>query len=146
MINKILIALALVLISFSGYCQKNVAGLFDEYGKEDNITKVKLDENTISMAKPYLGDMKIESVEVLEMSKCNDELKSKVTESIKKFKDENYETIVSANENGHSTKVLILIDKDVIRELVVLHSETPALVWVKGEIKQSDIQKITASL
>ena len=64
--------------------------------------------------------------------------------AIKKLKDPNYETMVNANEEGNRTKVMVRIDKDIIRELVILTTDggDDALIRIKGKIKPSDIEKV----
>ena len=56
----------------------------------------------------------------------------------------NYETMVNVNEEGNRTKVMVRIDKDIIRELVILTTDggDDALIRIKGKIKPSDIEKV----
>ena len=53
-------------------------------------------------------------------------------------------TMVNANEEGNRTKVMVRIDKDIIRELVILTTDggDDALIRIKGKIKPSDIEKV----
>lgn len=51
--------------------------------------------------------------------------------------------MVTSNQNGDHTKVLVRIKDDTIRELIVLTvGNNPALVRITGKIKPSDIQSV----
>ena len=51
--------------------------------------------------------------------------------------------MLTSNEKGSRTKVMVRIEKDMIRELVVLTTGSRnALVRIKGKIKPSDVNKV----
>ena len=78
------------------------------------------------------------------MEECGNTVKDDLRAAIKKLKAPNYETMVNANEEGNRTNVMVRIDKDIIRELVILTTDggDDALIRIKGKIKPSDIEKV----
>ena len=117
--KKYIAILILILFCQAGYSQ-SMDKLFNDFAKQKNVTHVTVG--------PFL--MKI----------SKDDLRA----AIKKLKDPNYETMVNANEEGNRTKVMVRIDKDIIRELVILTTDggDDALIRIKGKIKPSDIEKV----
>jgi len=74
---------------------------------------------------------------------CNPSVKERLNHAIASLKDENYETMVSVNEETERTKILVKLKDDFIQELIVLTSgNEPAIVRIKGKIKPSDIEKV----
>ena len=51
---------------------------------------------------------------------------------------------VNANEGSSHTKIMVRIDKDIIRELIILTTDEDdnALIRIKGKIKPSEIEKV----
>jgi hypothetical protein len=51
--------------------------------------------------------------------------------------------MINSNENGERTKVLVRIENDMIREMVIVTSGSDAaLVRIKGKIKPSYIDRM----
>ena len=123
--KKYIAILILILFCQAGYSQ-SMDKLFNDFAKQKNVTHVTVG--------PFL--MKISSL----FNTVKDDLRA----AIKKLKDPNYETMVNANEEGNRTKVMVRIDKDIIRELVILTTDggDDALIRIKGKIKPSDIEKV----
>ena len=124
--------------------QKNtVEALFSNFSKEKNITHVKIDGAIMSLANVFSDTKGVTSIDVYSFEECNNEVKNKLNSAIKTLKDSAYETIVSSNQNGENTKVLVKVKDDFINEIVVITSgNDPALVRIKGKIKPEDIQSV----
>ena len=70
-------------------------------------------------------------------------MKERFSNTIRNLKDPDYETIVSANENDNRTKILVNIQEDMIRELVILTTGSGnALIRIKGNIKPDDLDRV----
>ena len=123
--KKYIAILILILSCQAGYSQ-SMDKLFNDFANQKNVTRVTIG--------PFL--MKISSLFT--------ETKNDLRTAIKKLKDPNYETMVNSNEGGSRTKVMVRIDKDIIRELVILTTDggDDALIRIKGKIKPSDIEKV----
>ena len=97
----------------------------------------------MKLASMFTETMGVNGIEVLEFGDCKREVKERFEKAIKELKDPLFETMVTSNEKDSRTKVLVRIENDMIRELVVLTTgNSNALVRIKGKIKQSDIDKV----
>jgi hypothetical protein len=84
-------------------------------------------------------------VEVWSLTDCDEAFKSKFDKAVRSLKDEAYETMLTANEDGERVKILVKLKDEMIRELVVVSSgNSQALIRIKGKIKPSDIERVVA--
>lgn len=140
--KKYFVILALMVICQAGNSQ-TMDKLFNEFSKIEQINHVKLGNITLKLASIFTETMGVNGIEVLELGSCNNEIKERFAQAIKKLKDPQFETMVTSNEEGNRTKVMVRIEKDMIREMIVLTTgNSNALVRIKGNIKPSDIEKV----
>lgn len=135
---------ALLFISAASYGQKTVSRLFSDFSGSKGVEQVKLGSFMMKFARFAGGDtMGVEAVEVLSFNRCEDALKVSLDKAIHALKDERYETLLTSNEDGQHTKVMVMLKDDVISELVVLTTgNEPALVRIKGKIRLSDLERV----
>lgn len=123
--------------------QKSVDQLFSEFSKEKSVVSVHLGKVMLGLASLFTETMGVNGVEVLEFEDCSPDVKNRFVTSIKELKDPKFETMVTSNENDCRTKVLVRIEEEMIREMVVLTTgNSNALVRIKGKIKPSDIERV----
>lgn len=140
--KRYFVILVLILISQAGNSQ-TMNDLFKEFSKIEQINHVKLGNITMKLASVFTETMGVNGIEVIEFSDCSGAVKERFVKAIKELKDPDFETMVTSNEKGSRTKVMVRIEKEMIRELVVLTTgNSNALVRIKGKIKQSDIDKV----
>ena len=150
----IFIAILVVIISQNCFSKENsiqkdsnkknsVEQLFNSFSKEKHITHVSLGGFTMSLAKLFTDTKGVSGVEVYAFDECESSVKERLNDAIKNLKDNSYETLVSSNENGERTKVLVKIKDDFINEIVVIAGgDDPALVRIKGKIKPDDVNSV----
>ncbi|WP_293709733.1 DUF4252 domain-containing protein [uncultured Parabacteroides sp.] len=140
--KRYFVILALLVICQVGNSQ-TMNQLFNEFSKIEQINHVKIGNITMKLASMFTETMGVNGIEVLEFGDCKREVKERFEKAIKELKDPLFETMVTSNEKDSRTKVLVRIENDMIRELVVLTTgNSNALVRIKGKIKQSDIDKV----
>lgn len=141
--KKYIAILILILSCQAGYSQ-SMDKLFNDFSKQENVTRVTVGPFLMKIGSLFTETMGVNSIEVLSFEECGSTVKDNLRTAIKKLKDPNYETMVNSNEKGSRTKVMVRIDKDVIRELVILTTDggDDALIRIKGKIKPSDIEKV----
>ena len=138
--KKYIAILILILSCQAGYSQ-SMDKLFNDFANQKNVTRVTIGPFLMKISSETMG---VKSIEVLSFEECGSTVKNDLRTAIKKLKDPNYETMVNSNEGGSRTKVMVRIDKDIIRELVILTTDggDDALIRIKGKIKPSDIEKV----
>lgn len=149
MVKKYFLCISLFLVAQLSLGQ-NIEKLFKEFSDAPNVENVKLDKSMMALAKPFtkgddLGAVKdIDSLQVLDLSKCSSDIKDKFAEKVKTLNAEGYETLVRSNENGENVRVLVKMNNGDISELVVVTTgKEAALVKIKGKFNKSDISKLT---
>lgn len=141
--KKYMAILALLIAFQAGYSQKNVDQLFKEFSKVENTEGVKLGKFFMSFAGLFTDTMGVDGVEVYSFDNSPSEVKERLNKAIQTLKDSRFETMVSSNEKGSRVRVLVKIEEEMIREMVVVTTgESNALVRIKGKIKPSDIQRV----
>ena len=141
--KKYIAILILILSCQAGYGQ-SMNKLFDDFAKQKNVTRVTVGPFLMKISSLFTETMGVNSIEVLSFEECGSTVKDDLRTAIKKLKDPNYETMVTTSEGENRTKIMVRIDKDVIRELVILTTDggDDALIRIKGKIKPSDIEKV----
>ena len=141
--TKYFIVLLFALVVQVGHSQASVDGLFKQFSKEKQATRVSLGSITLKIASLFGDTMGVNGIEALSLDECSAEVKSSFDEATRNLKDANFETMITSNEGGKRAKILVRIEKEVIKELVVLVTgEDYAMVRIKGNIKKSDIDGI----
>ena len=87
--------------------------------------------------------MGVNNIEVLDFDDCSKDIKDKLNEAVHNLNDSRFETMITTNDDDTRTRILVHIDKDMIRELVILCTGSDnTLIRIKGKIKPSDIEKV----
>ena len=141
--KKYIAILILILFCQAGYSQ-SMDKLFNDLAKQDNVTRVTVGPFLMKISSMFTETMGVSSIEVLSFDECGSTVKENLRTAIKQLKDPNFETMVTSNEGGSRTKVMVRSDKEMIRELVVLTTDggDDALIRIKGKIKPSDIERV----
>jgi len=135
--------LALFLICPVMHGQKSVDQLFNEFSKEKGVTHVSVGKITMTFAGLFTDVMGVNGIEVFSFDDCGQSVKDRLNQAIASLKDENYETMISVNEDKAHTRILAKLKDDVIKELVVLTTgDDLAMIRIKGNIKPSDVEKV----
>lgn len=141
--KKYIAILILMLSCQAGYGQ-SMDKLFNDFAKQKNVTRVTVGPFLMKISSLFTETMGVNSIEVLSFEECGSTVKDDLRAAIKKLKDPAFETMVTTNEGGSRTKIMVRIDKEMIRELVILTTDSgdDALIRIKGKIKPSDIEKV----
>lgn len=140
--KRYFVILTLILICQAGNSQ-TMNQLFNEFSNIEQINHVKIGNITMKLASVFTETMGVDGIEVLEFGECGNDVKERFAKAIKELNDPDFETMVTSNEKDSRTKVLVRIEKEMIREMVVLTTgNSNALVRIKGKIKPSDIEKV----
>ncbi|WP_293667428.1 DUF4252 domain-containing protein [uncultured Parabacteroides sp.] len=141
--KKYITILILILFCQAGYSQ-SMDKLFNDFAKQENVTRVTVGPFLMKISSMFTETMGVNSIEVLSFDECGSTVKENLRTAIKQLKDPAFETMVTSNEGGSRTKVMVRIDKEMIRELVVLTTDgnDDALIRIKGKIKPSDIERV----
>ncbi|GCB35764.1 DUF4252 domain-containing protein [Bacteroides faecalis] len=132
--KKILVIAIIALIAQLSYGQQKVDQLFNNFRTESDITSVNMDTIATKLAL-FKKSMGVEGIEILRFNDCEQNVKERLDTAIKNLKDPAYETMIKSNKNNSHTRILVKIEENKIRELVILTTgDDYALIRLKGNM------------
>ena len=140
--KKYMVILVMILLCQAGQAQ-SMDKLFKEFAGKENVTRVTVGSLMLKLGSLFTETMGVENIEVLDFDECSKDVKDHLSQAIRDLKDPRFETMLTSNEESSRTKIMVRIDKEMIRELVVFCTGNDnALIRIKGKIKPSDIEKV----
>lgn len=141
--RQVLCMLLFLLVTQMGYSQQGVEQLVKRFARSEQVEQVHVGRMLLTMASLFTETNGVKSVNVMDFSACGDEVRNEFQQAVKALKDPAFDMMVNHNEEGVQTRVLVRIEKECIRELVVLTTGAEnALVHIKGKIQPSDIEHV----
>ena len=138
--KKYLIAIALMIIYQTTFAQ-STKDIFEEFGKEWNAESVTISPFLMSLGRLFMDSdtpeitKSIRSMKVLDLEDCSDKVKERFNRKINNLQTEGYETMIQTIDNGEKVRILTRIEKDVIRELLIVctGNDDCALIQLNGK-------------
>jgi hypothetical protein len=125
---------------------KSVNQIFKEFSSETNVDRVRVGKFATSFLKLFHPVKGINGIEVLSFDECSQSVRDKLNNAIASLNDPTYETLMDVNDGLEHYKIMIKMEKETIRELVVLGSgDDHVLIRIKGKVKFSDVEKIVTN-
>ena len=141
--KKILVIATIALIAQLSYGQQKVDQLFKNFRTESDITSVNMDTIAMKLAL-FKKSMGVEGIEILRFNDCKQNVKERLETAIKNLKDPAYETMIKSNKNNSRTRILVKMEENKIRELVILATgDDYALIRIKGNMDPQHMGKFT---
>ncbi len=143
--------LLIMLFSVQAVWAGNVNSIINEFKDADkaeyvSVPWVLMKLGHIFMDKDDKNDIaaRLSSVRVLDLEECSSRIKAKFTKRIATLNRHGYETLVRAKDDDGSVQILAKGRKDIIKELLIVcgGNEDCALILLKGNIRQEDIDKL----
>lgn len=137
-------AMALLCTStlFAGNCIDSLAA---SIGSIPDVEKVSLNPFVLSLIKPFSPEMKgVKSMDILNAEGISTVDYNRLKRQIDRCNDGNYETLVAANEDNEMARILMKVEKDKIREIVIisLEEDEVSLIRIKGAIDPKQLNDI----
>ena len=144
--KRIICILVAILSITTISAQNRVEDIIKTVRKEKGTDRVSIGGFMMTFAKLGGGARGVKSVEVISLDDCSVETKNQFRNSVRKIKDPDYETLVNANSDRDSVKILIKLDDQIVRDLVIISAgDDCALIRIKGNIKLEDIDSLVES-
>ena len=140
-----------MLFSVQAVWAGNVNSIINEFKDADkaeyvSVPWVLMKLGHIFMDKDDKNDIaaRLSSVRVLDLEECSSRIKANFTKRIATLNRHGYETLVRAKDDDGSVQILAKGKKDIIKELLIVcgGNEDCALILLKGNIRQEDIDKL----
>ena len=112
--------------------------------KRANAEKIKVNKPMMLMANAFTDTYGIVKMEALILDDCVQTMIDDFSTTIKKLSDPAFEQVISVNDKGEKVKVLMRIEEEAVKELVLfVVDEEIVMVRMYGDIRMEDIQDIS---
>jgi hypothetical protein len=141
--TKILILALAAFCSFSSISAGNcIDNLFNT---ASNAEKVNLNSFVLGLLKPFSSELKgIKSMSIIDAENISSKDYTRFEKIITQCYSDGYETVTSSNEENEIVRILMKIEKEKIREIVIISLEENeiSLIRIKGKIDPNQMQNI----
>ena len=99
----------------------------------------------MNLIKPFSSEMKgVKSMNIVSAEDISTADYTRLKKLIEDCQSEGYETVISSNEDGEIARILMKMEKDKIREIVILSLEEDEanLIRIKGAIDPKQLNEI----
>ena len=149
--KKTIATLALIF-ALQGVYAQNINDMFNRYKEKEGAESVSIPSFLIKLGhlfmdkddKDYRLIKGVNSVKTLDMEDCSSEVKESFLKDANKLNLSGYETLVQTKEKGETVKLIAKMDKEAIRELIILitGNEECGLTLLEGKLMKEDINMI----
>lgn len=144
--TKILLAALILLGSTSTLLAGNcIDNLSHSIARLPQVEKVTLNSLVLGLIKPFSPEMKgINSMNILSAEELSTTDYNQLKKLLNQCNDNSYETLVSSNEEDETARILMKIEKEKIREIVIisLEKDEVSLIRIKGAIDPEQLDAI----
>lgn len=134
---------------------KSLGRLIEDYRYQKNAEYVHVTPLLMKMAWTAMGHdarsgeegrlvRKIKSIRTLDLEECSADVKHRFSIDVQKLEMSGYEPLVTTRDDGETVKIMMKAKGDVIRELVIICSDSDdcALVWLNCKVRMNEIQSL----
>lgn len=149
--KKTIATLALIF-ALQGVYAQSIDDMFNRYKDKNGTEFVSIPPFLIKLGRLFMDkDDKdyrlikgVNSVKTLDMEDCSSEVKESFLKDVNKLNLSGYETLVQTKEKGETVKLIAKMDKEAIRELIILitGNEECGLTLLEGKLMKEDINMI----
>lgn len=141
--KKYVFLLAVVFCCRLAYAE-NLEKFLNSFSDKTGVEKIKIGPLVMKTSGIFTETKGISSIEILDLSECQDDVKENFRNGLRTIKDSKYEPLLVVKDDNEMVRILIRTKKDVIQELVIAtyDEEDMVLIRIKGKIKPKDVEKI----
>lgn len=153
--KRIMTLLLILATAMQMASAKSLGRLIEDYRYQKNAEYVHVTPLLMKMAWTAMGHdarsgekgrlvRKIKSIRTLDLEECSADVKHGFSADVQKLEMSGYEPLVTTRDDGETVKIMMKAKGDVIRELVIICSDSDdcALVWLNCKVKMNEIQSL----
>lgn len=153
--KRIMTLLLIMTTAMQMASAKSLGRLIEDYRYQKNAEYVHVTPLLMKMARTAMGHdaltgeegrlvRKIKSIRTLDLEECSADVKHRFSADVQKLEMDDYEPLVTSRDDGETVKIMMKAKGDVIRELVIICSDSDdcALVWLNCKVKMNEIQSL----
>lgn len=136
----------LLLIGSSAIAAGNcIDNLSHSIARLPEVQTVNINPFVMGLIKPFSPEMKgVKSMNILNAEDISTADYNRLKKQIEGCRTDGYETVVSSNEEGETARILMKIEKEKIREIIIfsLEEDEVSLIRIKGAIDPKQLNEI----
>ncbi len=153
--KRIMTLLLIMATAMQMVSAKSLGRLIEDYRYQKNAEYFHVTPLLMKMARTAMGHeaqsdeecrlvRKIKSIRTLDLEECSADVKRRFSTDVQKLEMNDYEPLVTSRDDGETVKIMMKTKDDVIRELVIICSDSNdcALVWLNCKVKKDEIQSL----
>lgn len=153
--KRIMTLLLIMATAMQMVSAKSLGRLIEDYRYQKNAEYFHVTPLLMKMARTAMGHdarsdeecrlvRKIKSIRTLDLEECSADVKRRFSVDVQKLEMDDYEPLVTSRDDGETVKIMMKTKDDVIRELVIICSDSNdcALVWLNCKVKKDEIQSL----
>ena len=133
-------------MQFLFYLRRQLYRQLIQYGFTNaHAEKVNLNSFVLGLLKPFSSELKgIKSMSIIDAENISSKDYTRFEKIITQCDSDGYETVTSSNEENEIVRILMKIEKEKIREIVIISLEENeiSLIRIKGKIDPNQMQNI----
>lgn len=153
--NRIMTLLLIMATAMQMVSAKSLGRLIEDYRYQKNAEYFHVTPLLMKMVRTAMGHdarsdeecrlvRKIKSIRTLDLEECSADVKRRFSADMQKLEMNDYEPLVTSRDDGETVKIMMKTKGDVIREVVIICSDSNdcALVWLNCKVKKDEIQSL----
>lgn len=153
--KRIMTLLLIMATAMQMVSAKSLGRLIEDYRYQKNAEYFHVSPLLMKMARTAMRHdaqsdeecrlvRKIKSIRTLDLEECSADVKRRFSADMQKLEMNDYEPLVTSRDDGETVKIMMKTKGDVIREVVIICSDSNdcALVWLNCKVKKDEIQSL----
>lgn len=79
-------------------------------------------------------------IEVVDLSECPEEIRERFRRDVRRTRFDGYETAARIQDEGETARILIRLQDESIREIVIIDESEPAYIRISGRISEEELK------
>jgi len=142
----LILFVSVVTITMYGQDIDKIFSSFSKVAKADNVHIGKFAMSFVKFGAIGNNDAdfvrKINSLQVLDLSDCNMDIKRKFADQISKCNMNGYEMLMRVKDDEDDVLIMAKSKKEKIKEFIIIEKGDPAIIRMKGNFSMSDLSDI----
>ena len=142
-IKSLFMTIGILLVSDFAMQAMTVNQFIDKLDRQEGVSRISLSPFVMKICSLFEDTKGVNSVKLLNLENCSPAMREQFIDDLRSLKDSDFDTVVSSNEGGEYSKILMKVEDGVIKEIVVCNIDGEiAVIQVKGKIKPENMDEV----
>jgi len=119
--------------------------LYNSLARKESVEKISLGKFSMGLVDLFSDTYGVNKVEIMNLPYAKEKEFESWSENIRQLEDPAFETLVTANDKGEFTRIMLRMDQKIIKELVIMNvGREISIIRLLGKIKPESLAKLRA--